>query len=69
MERILLIGIVLSSLLGAGAVGTMMTDYDIGMWSSNQGIIGIGGCPMMNEVKHMGLTSGPNTLFRTIFKS
>ena len=52
MGNILLIGVALSSLLGAGAVGTMMTDYDIGMWSSNQKIIGTGGCPMMNDVEH-----------------
>jgi hypothetical protein len=52
MVKILLIGFVLSSLLGAGAIGTMMTDHDMRMGQRNQGIIGPRGCPMMNDEEH-----------------
>jgi len=49
MKKILLIGFVLLSLLGAGAVGTMMTEHDIGMMQGNYRGIGSWGCPMMDD--------------------
>ncbi|MCK5030458.1 MAG: hypothetical protein KAR64_03235 [Thermoplasmatales archaeon] len=49
MEKTLLIGFVLIILLGAGAVGTMMTDYNIGMMQGSYRGTGSWGCPMMYD--------------------
>jgi len=52
MEKILVIGLALTSLLGTGVVGTMMTGNNIGMMGMMQGYhLGIGseGCSMMND--------------------
>ena len=49
IEKILLIGFVLLILLGAGAVGTMMTEDNMGMMQGTYRGIGSGGCPMMND--------------------
>ena len=49
MEKILFIGLVLVSLLGAGAVGTMMTGQNIGMMQSNYRGMRSWGCPMLND--------------------
>ena len=57
MEKILLIGFVLLILLGAGAVGTMMTEDNMGMMQGTYRGMGSGGCPMMNDREldeHMG---------------
>ena len=49
MEKILFTGFLLLILLGAGAVGTVMSRYDMGMMQGNY-YRGTGprGCPMMN---------------------
>ena len=50
MEKIFVIGLALASLLGAGAVGSMMAgaEYDIGMMQGNYRGIVPRGCSMMN---------------------
>ncbi len=49
MEKILFIGVALLILLGAGAVGTVMSRYDMGMTQEYYGGTDIRGCPMMND--------------------
>ena len=49
MEKILLIGFVLISLLGAGVVGTMMNGHDMGMMQENHSGMGPRGYPMMDD--------------------
>ncbi len=58
MEKILLIGIVLASLFSAGAVGTVMSRYDMGMMQGYYRGMGSGGCPMMNVEEIQGLQEG-----------
>ena len=50
MEKIFIIALVLASLLGAGAVGTMMPWYDMGMMQENYNSgTGPRGCPMIDD--------------------
>ena len=48
MEKIIYIGVILLILLGAGAVGSVMSRYDMGVMQGNYRGTGPRGCPMMN---------------------
>jgi len=48
MEKMIYIGIILLILLSAGAVGTVMSRYNMGMMQGNYRGTGPRGCPMMN---------------------
>ena len=49
MEKILFTGFILSILLGAGAVGTVMSRYDMGMMQGNHRDMGPRGYPMIDD--------------------
>ncbi len=49
MEKFLLIALLIISLIGAGAVGTMAMGDEMGMMNGNYPGTGRGGCPMMDD--------------------
>jgi len=56
MEKIFIIALVLASLLGVGAVGTMIPWYDMGMMQGNYySGTGSRSCPMMDFEEIQGL--------------